>query len=70
MARLLDYGVHEPAVPKTVKRFIKDEKALAKQMRGWADLPNLKRIIISHVDPITDDPAGQLRRLADEMEKD
>ncbi|RZI98637.1 MAG: hypothetical protein EON90_12590 [Brevundimonas sp.] len=68
MARLFDYGVDEPAVPRTIRRFIKDPKALAAQMRGWADLLKLKRIIVSHVDPITEDPAGTLRRLADEVE--
>lgn len=68
MARLFDYGVHEPAVPKTVRRFIKDPKALAAQMRTWAAMPSLKRIIVSHVDPIEDDPAGVLTRLADELD--
>jgi hypothetical protein len=67
MARLFDYGVDEPAVPTTVRRFVKDPPALAAQMREWADLPDLKRILISHVDPITEDPAGTLRRLADEL---
>jgi len=67
MARLFDYGVDEPAVPRTVRRFVKDPKALAAQMREWADLPDLKRIIVSHVDPITEDPAATLRRLADEL---
>jgi len=68
MARVFDYGVHEPAVPKTVRRFIKDPKALAAQMRKWAEIPNLKRIIVSHVDPIDDDPPGVLRRLAEELD--
>lgn len=68
MARLFDYGVHEPSVPRTIRRFIKQPSALAGQMRGWADIPDLKRIIVSHVDPITDDPAGVLRRLADDLE--
>lgn len=67
MARLFDYGVDEPAVPRTVRRFVKDPKALAAQMREWADVPDLKRIIVSHVDPITEDPAATLRRLADEL---
>lgn len=68
MARLFDYGVHEPSVPRTVRRFIKDPKALAGQMRSWADLPGLDLIIVSHVDPIRDDPAGCLRRLADDLD--
>jgi hypothetical protein len=68
MARAFNYGVHEPAIPSTVKRFIKDPAALARQMRRWADIPDLKRIIVSHGDPITDDPAGHLRRLAEKLE--
>lgn len=67
MARLFDYGVHEPSVPRTIRRFIKDEQALAGQLRAWADLPDLKRIIVSHVDPITEAPAEVLKRLAAEL---
>lgn len=67
MANLFHYGTKAPEVPKTAKRQIEDPKALAAQLRAWADL-NPVRIIVSHGDPITDDPAGQLRRLADELE--
>lgn len=69
MARLFHYGVHEPQVPSTIKRYIKDPAALARQLRRWAEIPDLKRIIVSHGDPIADDPAGHLRRIADELEK-
>jgi len=69
MARLLHYGVHEPEIPGTIKRYIKEPAALARQLRFWADIPDLKRIIVSHGDPIVDDPSGHLRRLADELEK-
>lgn len=68
MARLFDYGVHEPSVPRTVRRYIKDPKALAGQMRQWAELPDLRRIIVSHVDPIIDGPGDVLLRLADDLE--
>lgn len=68
MAHLFDYGVHEPSVPRTVRRYIKDAPALAGQMRQWADLPGLKRIVVSHVDPVTEDPAGVLRGLAEALE--
>jgi hypothetical protein len=68
MARLFGYGLHGPAIPRTVRRFIKDPKALARQMREWAAIDGLKRIIVSHGEPITDDPAGTLRRLADGLE--
>jgi hypothetical protein len=68
MAHLFDYGVHEPSVPRTVRRYIKEPKALAAQMRQWAELPGLTRIIVSHVDPITEAPGQVLRRLADELD--
>ena len=68
MARLFRYGIHEPAIPRTVKRFIKDPKALARQMREWAATDGLKMIIVSHGEPIADDPAGTLRRLADGLD--
>jgi hypothetical protein len=68
MARLFDYGVHEPSVPRTVRRFIKHPSELAAQMREWAEMPNLQRIIVSHVDPITEAPSDILRRLADDLD--
>jgi hypothetical protein len=67
MAHLFDYGVREPSVPKTVKRFITDPKALAAHLRRWAKRAPV-RIIVSHGDPITADPAGQLLRLARGLE--
>lgn len=66
MARLLRWGVSGPAVPRTARFFVKDRAALATQLRAWADLPDLRRIIVSHGDPIDDDPAAVLRQLADE----
>ena len=66
MARLFGYGVHGAQIPRTVRRFITDRKALAAQMRAWAELPNLKRLIVSHGTPIGA-PAADLRRLADEL---
>ena len=67
MARLFGYGVHGPQVPRTVRRFITDKKALAAQMRAWAELPDLKRLIVSHGTPIAA-PAADLRRVADALE--
>jgi hypothetical protein len=68
MARAFKYGVHEPQVPSTIKRYIKDPAALARQMRRWAEIPDLVRIIVSHGDPITDDLAGSLNKLADKLD--
>ncbi|HEV7693570.1 MAG TPA: hypothetical protein VGO52_22235 [Hyphomonadaceae bacterium] len=68
MARAFKYGVHEPQTPSTVKRYIKDPAALARQMRRWAEIPDLVRIIVSHGDPITDDLSGSLNKLADKLD--
>jgi hypothetical protein len=67
MARLFRYGVRRPRIPRTARRHIKDSRALADQLREWAAIADLKRIIVSHGEPITDDPAGVLRRLAAEL---
>ena len=67
MARLFGYGVRRAQVPRTVRRFITDKKALAAQMRSWAELPGLKRLIVSHGTSIAA-PAGDLRRLANDLE--
>jgi hypothetical protein len=66
MARLLRWGVSGPSVPLTARFFVKDRAALAVQLREWAALPDLRRVIVSHGDPIDADPADTLRRLADD----
>jgi hypothetical protein len=63
MARLFGFGVHGPRIPRPVRRHF-EAKPLARQLRDWAALPDLKRIIVSHGDPITDDPAAVLQRIA------
>jgi hypothetical protein len=68
MARLFGFGVSEPRVPRTVRRHIKEPAALAQQLHEWARIPDLKRIIVSHGEPITDHPARTLDRLATELE--
>jgi hypothetical protein len=67
LCRLFRYGVSRPRIPRTARRYIKDPRALASQLREWATIADLKRIIVSHGEPITDDPADVLRRLAAEL---
>lgn len=70
MARLMGFGVKRPQVPRVVRRMmIDDPAALAARFRDWATIPDLNRIIVSHGDPITADPAGELRRLAAQLSK-
>jgi hypothetical protein len=68
MARLFGFGVSEPAVPRPVRRHIRNPAALAAQLREWAAIPDLRRVIVSHGDPILDDAAEILERLASDLE--
>ena len=67
LSRVLAYGVHRPQLPRTIRHYITDKPALAAELLRWADLPDLKRIIVSHGSPITDEPRNALRRLADAL---
>jgi hypothetical protein len=67
MARLFGFGVRHPQVPRVVKRaMVKDRNVLARQLRRWAKLPRLVRVMPSHGD-IIDVPAPVLERLAEEL---
>jgi hypothetical protein len=67
MARLFGFGVRHPQVPRVVKRaMVKDRNVLARQLRRWAKLPRLVRVMPSHGD-IIDEPAPVLQRLAEEL---
>ena len=57
-----------PHVPPLVKmRQVKDTEALREQLERWAELPTLKRVIISHGNIIANDPAHVLKRIAQEL---
>lgn len=65
MSRLMGFGAHGPQVPRVVRHLlIKDKPALAAQLREWADMPGLRRIIPSHGEIIDDQPGAILRMLA------
>jgi len=66
MARLTGFGPR-PAVPRLLRmRYVKDEDALAAQLRDWSELPGLIRLIPSHGE-IIDRPAATLGRLAESL---
>lgn len=70
MARLFGFGVHGPRIPRPVaSKLVVDKPALARQLRDWAALPDLRRIIVSHGEPITRKPAAVLERIADGLER-
>ena len=67
LSRLMGFGVSRPRVPRPVKfRMIKDRPALAAQFRAWAGEEALRRIIVSHGDPI-ENPRDVLHALAGEL---
>lgn len=69
MARLMGFGVSGPQVPRVVKsKMIENKPALARQLRDWAAIPDLRRVIVSHGIPIEDRPAAALTAIADSLE--
>jgi hypothetical protein len=55
MARLLGFGTKHPRVSRTARSMlVKNPGALASKFQSWAEEPNLRRIIVSHGDVITD----------------
>ncbi len=67
MARVFGFGVKRPRIPREVRHsFIKDEEALATQLRAWSEVVDLKRLIPSHGD-IIDRPKRVLQRIADSL---
>lgn len=54
-----------PKITRVARLFlIKDNGALRAHLERLASLPGLRRVIVSHHETITDDPAGTLRRVA------
>lgn len=68
MARLFGFGVKRPRVSRLVRRrYVSDPQAIATQLRDWAQLPDLKRVIVSHVDVLDREPRGRLLCAADDL---
>ena len=58
----------EPHIPSIIKmREVKDKAAVAGQLEAWANLPRLKRVIISHGEIIETSPSDVLARVAREL---
>lgn len=63
--RMMKFAGDEPQIPRPVMwALIEDQIALRAQFLKWAALPKLRRIIVSHGEPIDDEPAETLRDLA------
>jgi hypothetical protein len=65
LLHLLGFGSNDPQIATAAKLMMIESKVqLRQQMMYWADNGKLKRILVSHGDPIESDPAGVLRALA------
>jgi hypothetical protein len=70
LLRMMGFAGDEPHVPAPAKMLLgKHKSEVARQFRRWAEHANLRRIMVSHGDPIEADPAQTLRALADTLER-
>lgn len=68
LLRLMGFAGDEARIPFVVKRvLVRDRKALRAQLLQWAGIDRLKRILVSHGEPIESDAARTLRTLADSL---
>lgn len=64
LLRRMGFAGDEPHIPAPVKlMLVEDKGSLRRQLDEWAALPGLRRILVSHGDPIEDDPARVLHDL-------
>jgi hypothetical protein len=62
--RVLGFGPGHPSMPKLVRmKLVDDDKAVREQLRRWAELDGLERLIVSHGAPIAN-PRETLLELA------
>jgi hypothetical protein len=65
LLRAMGFAGDDPHVPGPVKLTLGKRRAeVAQQFRRWAERDDLRRIVVSHGDPIEVDPREVLRALA------
>ena len=65
LLEVMGFAGDEAHVPAPVKMLLGKHKSdVAQQFRRWAERENLRRVIVSHGDPIESDPRRVLRTLA------
>ena len=65
LLRLAGFAGDDAQIPRVVKMaLVKDAADLRAQLLEWAELPGLRRIIVSHGEPIESEPQRTLRDLA------
>ena len=67
--RLMGFAGDEPHIPWPIRRaMIESRGQVREQLLTWAAMGSLRRILVSHGEPIEDDPRGALRRLAQSIQ--
>ena len=69
LLRMMGFAGDEPHVPGPVKAsIVADKTALARQLRAWAAVPSLRRVVVSHGEIIDENPKGALLALAAQLD--
>jgi hypothetical protein len=67
---LMGFAGRRPQVPRAfAARVVTDKAAVARQLRSWSSISDLRRIVVSHGATIEQDSKGVLAALADRMAK-
>jgi hypothetical protein len=70
LLKIMGFAGDDPHVPAPVKLLLGKHKAeVAQQFRRWAERQDLRRIIVSHGDPIEVGPRETLRTLAASLDR-
>jgi hypothetical protein len=65
----MGFAGDEPHIPMPIRRaMIASRGAVREQLLTWAAVPSLRRILVSHGEPIEHDPRGALLRLAQTLQ--
>ncbi len=65
LLKIAGFAGHDAQIPKPVKlTMVRDKKALREQLLEWTRLESLKRILVSHGEPIESNPRQTLSDLA------
>lgn len=66
--RMTRFAGEEPQIPLPIKMTLQDKAGLREQLLVWAAEPHLKRLLVSHGEPIEKDVAQHLQTLAQTLE--
>jgi len=70
LLKRMGFAGDEPHLPAPVRRaMVEDRRALRAQFLGWANDSALRRILVSHGEPIEANPQQALRELAKSLEE-